>query len=297
MSPKWELRTLKNPNPVHTCSNYVIWTPCLMHRCVCIWQYILQNYNYKLHFQNLSIYHIPHVFIRTLAAENLDVCTACDPWDSNIQLTMVKDQRRQIYPKSQSLSRIRNGPNLSTSLMRPSTQIPLSLPPPPHHQLCIFHPGNSAFNVILRICQAAFALKSGETLNPEILRAESEVVFLCSQHVPNMFPSSSQWVIIRFRICSLGSQCVPQGCSQYTSYKVLPTFCFISINWGLPIGCIKFLCSKTVHHHFWAGLIPHYKLGGTYYFSLGPELIPLLKSNGTYFVPPLKTGGTYCDSY
>jgi hypothetical protein len=64
-----------------------------MHRCVCIWQYILQNYNYKLHFQNLSIYHIPHVSIGTLAAENLDVCTACDPWDSNIQLTMVKDQR------------------------------------------------------------------------------------------------------------------------------------------------------------------------------------------------------------
>jgi hypothetical protein len=100
----------------------LVWTPCLMHRCVCIWQYILQNYNYKLHFQNLSIYHIPHVFMGTLAAENLDVCTACDPWDSNIQLTMVKDQRRQIYPKSQSLSRIRNGPNLSTSLMRPSTQ-------------------------------------------------------------------------------------------------------------------------------------------------------------------------------
>jgi hypothetical protein len=32
------------------------------HRCVCIWWYILQNYNYKLHFQNLSMYHIPHVF-------------------------------------------------------------------------------------------------------------------------------------------------------------------------------------------------------------------------------------------
>jgi hypothetical protein len=80
----------------------LVWTPCLMHRCVCIWWYILQNYNYKLHFQNLSIYHIPHVFIGTLAAENLDVCIACDPWDSNIQLTMVKDQRWQIYPKCHS---------------------------------------------------------------------------------------------------------------------------------------------------------------------------------------------------
>jgi hypothetical protein len=37
-----------------------------MHRCVCIWRYILQNYNYKLHFQNLSIYDIPHVSVGTL---------------------------------------------------------------------------------------------------------------------------------------------------------------------------------------------------------------------------------------
>ncbi len=29
--------------------------------------------------------------------------------------------------------------------------------------------------------------------------------------VPNMFPSSSQWVPIKFPICS---PCVPQGCSQ-----------------------------------------------------------------------------------
>ncbi len=65
---------------------------------MCIWWYILQNYNYKLHFQNLSIYRIPHVSIKTLAAENLDVYIACDLWDSNVQLTMGKDQRRQIYP-------------------------------------------------------------------------------------------------------------------------------------------------------------------------------------------------------
>jgi hypothetical protein len=76
----------------------LVWTPCLMHRCVCIRQYILQNYNYKLHFQNLFIYDILHVSIGTLAAENLDVCTTYDPWDNNIQLTMVIDRRRQIYP-------------------------------------------------------------------------------------------------------------------------------------------------------------------------------------------------------
>ncbi len=51
----------------------LVWTKCLMHRCVCIWWYILQIYNYKLHFQNLSIYHISHVFIGTPAAENLVV--------------------------------------------------------------------------------------------------------------------------------------------------------------------------------------------------------------------------------
>jgi hypothetical protein len=42
------------PSPIFNI--LLVWTPCLMHRCVCIWQYILQNYNYKLHFQNLSIY-------------------------------------------------------------------------------------------------------------------------------------------------------------------------------------------------------------------------------------------------
>ncbi len=75
----------------------LVWTPCLMHRCVCIWRYILQNYNYKLHFQNLFIYDISHVSIGILAAENLDVCTACDPWDSNTQLTVGIDRRRQIH--------------------------------------------------------------------------------------------------------------------------------------------------------------------------------------------------------
>ncbi len=65
---------------------------------MCIWRYILQNYNDKLHFQNLFIYDIPHVSIGTLVAENLDVCIACDLWNNNIQLTMGIDRRRQIYP-------------------------------------------------------------------------------------------------------------------------------------------------------------------------------------------------------
>jgi hypothetical protein len=39
--------------------------------------------------------YIPHsaCIHGTLAAENLDVCNACDPRDSKIQLTMVKDWR------------------------------------------------------------------------------------------------------------------------------------------------------------------------------------------------------------
>jgi hypothetical protein len=37
-------------------------------------------------------------------------------------------------------------------------------------------------------------------------------IFIFFPFVPNMFPSSSQWVLIRFPICSLSSQCVPQGC-------------------------------------------------------------------------------------
>jgi hypothetical protein len=64
----------------------LVWISSLMHKCVCIWRYVLQNYNYNLHFQNLFIYHIPHVSIGTLGTENLDVCTTCDPWNSNIQL-------------------------------------------------------------------------------------------------------------------------------------------------------------------------------------------------------------------
>ncbi len=134
---------------------------------------------------------------------------------------------------------------------------PTLSPTTPHDQLCIFHPGNSAFNVILRIHQAASALKPGETLNPEILRVESEVVFLCSQHAPFKFPVGSHQVpnmLPRFPMCSQQHLVL----IPYVLHKVFPIFCLISINWGLPI---------------------------------------LLKSKGTYFVPPLKTGGTYCDSY
>ncbi len=54
--------------------------------------------------------------------------------------------------------------------------------------------------------------------------------FLCSQHVPFKFPMGSHQVPIRFIICSLGSQCVPQRCSQkdlalipYVLPKVLPS--------------------------------------------------------------------------
>ncbi len=35
---------------------------------------------------------------------------------------------------------------------------------------------------------------------------------------------------------------------------------------SLPIGCMKFLCSKSVCHHFWPGLIHPLETRGTYLF-------------------------------
>ncbi len=129
--------------------NLLVWTPFLMHMCVCIWWYILQNYNYKLHFQNLSIYHIPHVSIETLAAENLDVCTGCDPWDSNIQLTMGKDWRRLLplhldlhlegfIPKKKEIAEniTAGSGNLKTQNLRTSGS---SVSPNPHQRTSGFH--------------------------------------------------------------------------------------------------------------------------------------------------------------
>jgi hypothetical protein len=38
--------------------------------------------------------------------------------------------------------------------------------------------------------------------------------FCLFSFVPDMFLASSQWVPTKFSICSLGSQCFPQRCSQ-----------------------------------------------------------------------------------
>ncbi len=56
-------RSFQGVHPHGRPDGWTVWTPCLMHKCVCIWWYILQNYNYKLHFQNLSIYHIARFFL------------------------------------------------------------------------------------------------------------------------------------------------------------------------------------------------------------------------------------------
>jgi hypothetical protein len=64
---------------------------------VCVFDGTYYKITTTNYISKTSIYHIPHVSIRTLANENLDVCTACDLWDSNIQLTMGKDRRWQIY--------------------------------------------------------------------------------------------------------------------------------------------------------------------------------------------------------
>jgi hypothetical protein len=95
--------TTTTSSQLDTTLKYVtlVWTPCLMHRCVYLMVHIT-----KLQLQTTfpKPLYIPHFACihGTLAAENLDVCTACDPWDSNIQLTMVNDRREQIYPKCQS---------------------------------------------------------------------------------------------------------------------------------------------------------------------------------------------------
>jgi hypothetical protein len=68
-----------------------------MHMCVYLTVHITKLQLQTTFPKPLYIPHL-HVFIETLAAENFDVCTACDPRDNNIQLTTVKDQRRQIYP-------------------------------------------------------------------------------------------------------------------------------------------------------------------------------------------------------
>ncbi len=58
-----------------------VWTPCLMHRCVYL----------RVHITKLQL---QTTFSKPLYI--FDVCTACDPWDSKIQLTIGKDGRRQI---------------------------------------------------------------------------------------------------------------------------------------------------------------------------------------------------------
>jgi hypothetical protein len=45
----------------------------------------------------LYIRHFACIY-QDLGVENLDVCTTCDSWNNNIQLTMGIDWRRQIYP-------------------------------------------------------------------------------------------------------------------------------------------------------------------------------------------------------
>ncbi len=101
--------------------------------------------------------------------------------------------------------------------------------------------------------------------------------------VPNMFFTSSQWVPIRFSLCSLGSQCVSQVCSQqhlalilYVLPKVLP-FSPIYLAqrvrhsifmqklqfWGASIVLTLFFCGFLGWAHFSNWLIAKKKKGWT----------------------------------
>jgi len=73
-------------------------------------------------------------------------------------------------------------------------------------------------------------------------------IILCFVFVPNMFPSSSQWVPIRFPICSPCFQCVPQGCSQCQKWSQVYLWVSKSIrnlvtNLLLPISNFSFVSS------------------------------------------------------
>jgi hypothetical protein len=65
-----------------------------MHRCVCVFD----GTYYKITSTNYISKTSLHTTFRMYPSgpwllKNLDVCTACDSWDNNIQLTMVKDWR------------------------------------------------------------------------------------------------------------------------------------------------------------------------------------------------------------
>ncbi len=170
-----------------------------MHRCVCIWQYILQNYNYKLHFQNLSIYHISHVSIGTLAAENLDVCIACDL--CNIQLTMGKDRRWQNYSTNDLMPRLL----INLFIFMYSSFISW---PPFRSQNTLFHAHTLSFATFLGNFTKIQVLNSSsqhENLDCACTHAHSSVshlTFICSLagiKVPN--PKSKYKTLIRASTC------------------------------------------------------------------------------------------------
>ncbi len=77
------------------CIYILVWTPCLMHRCVYLMIHITKL---QLQITFSKPLYTPHsaCIHWDLGYWKFDVCTACDSWDNNIQLAMVKDWRRLI---------------------------------------------------------------------------------------------------------------------------------------------------------------------------------------------------------
>jgi hypothetical protein len=70
------------------CSSVLVWTPCLMHRCVDLTVHITKL---QLQITFSKPLYIPHstCIHGTPVIENLDVCTACDPWDSYLNIQLI----------------------------------------------------------------------------------------------------------------------------------------------------------------------------------------------------------------
>jgi hypothetical protein len=95
------------------------------------------------------------------------------------------------------------------------------------------------------------------TITNNLGGAEGFPFFLCSQHVP----LTSQWVLIRFSICSLGSKCVPQGCSGLSKEIGFSAPNSCNVPWLVKAAtqlCTKKECNKlelTTTQYFW--LVDH----------------------------------------
>jgi hypothetical protein len=134
---------------------------------------------------------------------------------------------------------------------------------PPHYDLCIHH-DSSPHGLWMFNSRLAF----GECQHWRHY-STLEFIFKQKKFIFPLFPSSSQWVCIRFAICSLCSQCVPP--------RVFPI--------GPHFNPIHMLCQKSSASHLyrWAkgGDTPPSNLGSLHSLNF---FFFLKKKNFVFFV-------------